>query len=341
MNDGVLIVVPCLNEAAHLDDLLGALRAEMRHDDIVVVADGGSRDGSQDIVARHANDDPRIILLDNPHRLQSGGINLAVAVHGGERRFMVRIDAHAGYPKDFVRRLTATADQTKADSVVVPMRTVGRRCFQVAAATAQNAPIGAGGSAHRIGGDSGWIDHGHHALMRLDAFRRIGGYDPRFSHNEDAEYDRRLVATGGRIWFQGDLAIDYFPRGTPWALLRQYINHGRGRARTVVKHRMPLKLRQMAPALVGPAVVAAVVAGFAGILLHPLAWILATPAMIWLAACLIGGVLAASGAKAPLCGYAAGLAAMMMHLGWSWGFLSGRFLGANRDVDALASPPAR
>jgi succinoglycan biosynthesis protein ExoA len=327
ITNGLLIVVPCLNEAAHLPHLLDALVRDANAQDLIVVADGGSNDGSQAIVSEWGASDPRVVLLPNPARIQSAGLNLAVDRYGQDRTYLIRIDAHAGYPTGFANNLAAVADRTSADSVVVPMRTVGHACFQIAAATAQNSRIGAGGSAHRIGGESHWIDHGHHALMRVDAFRRIGGYDPAFTHNEDAEYDHRLVGSGGRIWFDGAVAIDYYPRRTPAALFRQYVNHGRGRARTALKHKMPLKLRQIAPALVAPALATAVVALIAAAF-QPLSLLLAVPAVLWVVVCLAGGFLAARAAGALSCGYLAGIAAMIMHLGWSWGFLKGRFLSS-------------
>lgn len=322
MPEPVLIVIPCLNEAPHLDRLISSLLAEAGSDDRVVVADGGSSDGSVEIVERWSARDARVRLVRNAARLQSAGVNAAVSAHGANKTWIVRVDAHARYPERYVARLLAAAHATGADSVVVPMRTVGESCFQEAAATAQNSAIGAGGSAHRVGGASGWIDHGHHALMRRAAFESIGGYNAGFSHNEDAEFDLRLTAWGGRIWFQGDLAIDYVPRRTPAALLRQYINHGRGRARTVRLHRTPLKLRQLAPAAVAPAAVAGVF-GAAGAFLHPAALILAAPTILWLVACQVGGVAAAIAARTPPCGYASGFAAMIMHFGWSCGFLRG------------------
>ena len=76
------------------------------------------------------------------------------------------------------------------------MRTKGTGLFQKATALAQNSRLGNGGSQHREGGAGRWTDHGHHALMRLDAFRAVGGYDETFSHNEDAELDYRLAAGG-------------------------------------------------------------------------------------------------------------------------------------------------
>lgn len=327
-SSGLLMAIPCLNEAAHLPHLIGSIIEDASPNDLIVIVDGGSTDGSREVASDWAARDPRVVLLDNPARFQSAGLNLAVERYGADRQFLVRIDAHAAYPQHFADALISAATRTRADSVVVPMRTVGRDCFQIAAATAQNSKIGAGGSAHRIGGRSGWIDHGHHALMRVEAFKRIGGYDPTFTHNEDAEYDRRLTEAGGRIWFQGDLPIDYYPRRSPAALFRQYVNHGRGRARTTLKHRMALKPRQLAPALVGPAVGVGIAAVLAAVVFNPLAIVAALPALLWVLVCLAGGVQAAHSAKTSACGYLAGVAAMVMHLGWSLGFLQGRFLSS-------------
>ena len=69
---------------------------------------------------------------------------------------------------------------------------------------AQNSKLGNGGSKHREGGKGHWTDHGHHALMRISAFASVGGYDETFSHNEDAEYDERVVSAGGRIYLAKD-----------------------------------------------------------------------------------------------------------------------------------------
>ncbi len=80
------------------------------------------------------------------------------------------------------------------------------------------------------------MDHGHHALFVLDAFRALGGYDETFIANEDAEFDRRLTNSGGRIWLSEDLAIVYHPRRTPAALFAQYLRHGAGRARMLLRH---------------------------------------------------------------------------------------------------------
>lgn len=50
MKARITLVVPMLNEARTLPDLLGALKAQTRRPDELVFVDAGSRDGSADLV---------------------------------------------------------------------------------------------------------------------------------------------------------------------------------------------------------------------------------------------------------------------------------------------------
>lgn len=311
----VLVVIPCLNEEAHLGALLDSLCADPATADArIVVADGGSSDRSQDIVRERAAADPRIALLHNPKRIQSAGINLAVRTFGADADVLVRVDAHAAYPAKYVSQLLAAEAESGADSVTVAMRAVGepKRCFQRAAAAAQNSVLGTGGSPHRTGGTRRWVDHGHHALFRLSAFRAAGGYDEAFTHNEDAELDMRLARSDARILLAADILIDYYPRASAQALARQYFNYGRGRARTAMKHKAPLKPRQLVPIAILPAAALA--------LFTPFTVFAALPAAAWLSACLAYGAVLGVRQRSP-CAASAGVPAAIMHLAWSAGFL--------------------
>ena len=86
---------------------------------------------------------------------------------------------------------------------------------------------------------------------------------------------------------------------------------------------MRLKPRQMAPLLVPPALVAALV-GLALAAAAPVWLVLALPAAIWAALCLGYGAVLALRARRPAI-LLAGPVAMTMHLGWGLGFLSRRF----------------
>ena len=148
----VLIVIPTLNEIATigplLEQLLGEAAALGGH---IVVADGGSVDGTIAVAKAYAQSHPAITVLHNPWRIQSAAMNLAVERFGDGCSYVIRIDAHGVYPPDYCAVLIVEAEAMQADAVVVPMTTIGTGLFQRAVATAQNAVIGTGGSSHRTG----------------------------------------------------------------------------------------------------------------------------------------------------------------------------------------------
>jgi succinoglycan biosynthesis protein ExoA len=255
---------------------------------------------------------PHLLWLDNPKGNQSAAVNLAVSTYGRNDGVLIRTDAHAGYPPHYCDILVEEMRKTNADSVVVPMDTIGLRGFQCAVAAAQNSKLGNGGSAHRNTNSKGkWVDHGHHALMRIDAFRTVGGYDETFTHNEDAELDVRLRQAGYRIWLTDSAVLTYYPRGTPGALFAQYRGYGSGRLQNLLKHRQKPKLRQIIPAFVAPAFFLAAASPASGLFLLPLG--------AWVALCLGYGALLGVKARNPVVA-GAGVAAMIMHTGWSLGF---------------------
>ncbi|MCJ8517468.1 succinoglycan biosynthesis protein ExoA [Pseudorhizobium tarimense] len=309
-----LIAIPCLNEEANIERLLRQL-VQGRGDRSmpIVVVDGGSTDGTRQIVEDVTGEFPDVRFLHNPKRLQAPGVNLAVEHFGDNCEFLIRVDAHGDYPPDYCQVLLGEAVARQADSVVVGMKTVGFGFFQRATAVAQNSKLGNGGSKHRDGGGGHWVDHGHHALMRISAFRAVGGYDESFSHNEDAELDYRLAIAGFRIWMTGETFMTYYPRSTAWSLYRQYLGYGRGRARNMLKHRMVPKLRQALPLAVVPV--------FVGALLAFLHWIAAVPFVLWAGLCVAYGFWIAVSQKNPY-GPMAAVSAMIMHFAWSAGFWS-------------------
>ena len=143
--------------------------------------------------------------------------------------------------------------------------------------------------------------------MRIEAFNKAGGYDESFSHNEDAELDVRLARCGYKIWLTARTRLVYYPRSTPFTLFKQYLDYGQGRLHTMIKHKTRPKCRQFLPAAVLPAVLLAI--------FTPLCWIMASPLTAWAAVCLAYG--------ASLGSTLSGVAAMVMHLGWSLGFWRG------------------
>jgi succinoglycan biosynthesis protein ExoA len=315
VDTSTLVIIPTLNEERHIERVVTRILSDTDHLDLkVVVADGGSTDATCAIVEHLQGLDSRISLLHNRKRIQAAGINDAVCKYGTTARFLIRVDAHANYPARYCETLLNVQARTQADSVVVGMYTTGTSCFQRAAAAAQNSLLGNGGSSHRNDGADRWVDHGHHALMTIYAFATAGGYDETFSHNEDVELDNRLAQHGFHVYLTGEAQVTYYPRGSFAELFRQYFNIGRGRARNFLKHRKNAKVRHLVLAAVAPAICVAVLAPFAGIF--------AVPALAWIFLSVGYGALLGARLRS-VCAAAAGLAAIAMHAGWSFGFFRG------------------
>lgn len=315
----VLVVIPTLNEARTIGPVLQALAADPPADASLrfVVVDGGSTDGTVERVREIITVRDDIVLLHNPERIQSAAVNRAVLAQGGDASVLIRCDAHAQYPSGYCRRLLQTLERTGADAVVVPMDSIGAACFQKAVAWVSDTPVGSGGSAHRGGRRSGFVDHGHHAAFRMDSFQRAGGYDTSFTHNEDAELDCRQRALGARVYLDAEIRLAYQPRASAAALARQYFRYGLGRSRTVRRHPGSLRARQLAvPLHLALSMVALLLA----------AWV---PLLLWwpaaYAAALAATSLVIAWRHRSVCGLLAGPAAALMHGAWALGFFWGWF----------------
>ena len=333
LRDAVLVVVPTLNEARHIGDVLAGLLADpLAASMTIVVADGGSTDATQTIAREIAPTAPQVQLIGNARRLQSAGVNLAAQLFGRDHRYLVRIDAHAAYPRDYVSRLVAIQQETGANSVVVSMEAVGQAPLQSAIAQAQNSVYGTGGSAHRSVSAGKWVEHGHHALFLMADFLALGGYNETLSHNEDAELDLRLTSGGGRVYL-APISIQYYPRDSFERLWRQYFNFGRGRARTALMHRQPPNLRRWLVILLLPALILALFAP-----IHPVA---ALPLLAWVGVILVFATRWSS-RHGLFHGVTAALAGAIMQLAWSAGFNGQLLLSLPRSMvpNQGAAPPA-
>jgi len=317
-----LIVVPTLNEAEHLEGVVHQLLGDAAPAGVrLVIADGGSTDGTVALAERLARQHPAVTLLHNRARVQSAAVNHAVQRHGQGFDVLIRCDAHAAYPPAFCARLVETLERTGADAVVVPLDSTGDAGLQRVVGWVCNSRLGTGGAAHRAGRASGFVDHGHHAAFRLETFRRCGGYDETFTHNEDAEFDCRQRALGAKVYLDAEIRVLYRPRASLGALYHQYFNYGGGRSRTVRRHPRSLRLRQaVLPAnLVGMGLALALSPALPLLALWPLAYLGA----LGLGA--TGLVLRHRSLRAAQ----AAPVALVMHTAWAAGFLYG--LAARRE----------
>ena len=332
------LVLPALNEERYIERCLRQLLDDPWPRDRleVFVVDGGSSDRTVEIVEGLAEEFPFIRVMHNPKKLQAPGFNMAMKAADPRAEYLMRCDVHAEYPSGFVTRAVNALEKSGAVVSTYGDAPRAHGWFQRAVAFAQNTPLGVGGAQYRLGKRSMFVEHGKHGCFRRRAVEAVGGYDETFSHNEDSELSLRLAQAGGKIWLDADLTVGYYPRSTPKALARQYWLYGRGRAMTVLKHRIVPRPRQLIPAaLVLADVFMLAVAPFAP----------ATLLFFALYAASLTAVAAYGAVKQrSLSVLAAAPAFAIMHHCWGAGFLMRLVQGSPRDARdpaAVAAASAR
>jgi succinoglycan biosynthesis protein ExoA len=220
-----------------------------------LLADGGSTDGTREILDAMASEDPRIRVFDNPRRSVSSGLN--VALRHARGRWVVRMDAHSEFPEDYVARGIARLQRGDTSWVSGPQVPRGVGSVSRAVALALASRLGHGGSRK-------WGEHGslEEAEWELDTgvfdgvwerskLLEHGGWDERWPRNEDSEMAARFFNRGERLICVSAMAASYVPRDSLGGLWRQYLGYGEYRTRTAARHPRSLRASQLlAPAVV-------------------------------------------------------------------------------------------
>ena len=237
----VSVVLPVLNEAGDLPRLLDQLRQQVPPPDgfEVLVVDGGSTDGTRELVLERATAWPLLRLIDNPNRRSAPARNLgAKAAHG---EIILYVDGHCSIPRaDYLARLVTIFKSTGAECLCRPQpltTLVEDRPWARAIAIARHSPLGHHPDSDIYGTEPRITQpHSAGAAYRREIFERVGGFDERFDACEDVEFNHRVDQAGFTAYVHPDLAVDYRPRASLSAFFRQMVRYGRGRGRLAVRH---------------------------------------------------------------------------------------------------------
>jgi glycosyltransferase involved in cell wall biosynthesis len=330
----VSIVIPCRNEEGYIAGCLDSILAsEYRRDRMeILVADGGSSDRTQEILARYAATHLAIVLLDNAQGTTPAGLNVGIRAASGD--IIIRMDAHVFYPSDYIRRLVDGLQESGADNVGGVLETVPAEDTPIANAIALGIShgFGVGNSYFRVGTrERREVDTVPFGCFRREVFQRVGLFDEELVRNQDDELNFRLITRGGRVVLLPDVSCRYFARRSLGQLARMYYQYGYFKPLVARKVGRVMTLRQLVPTLL---IVALLGLAALSLWLPP-----ARPGFALLALTYGLGVLVCSLGAAPRHGLrcATALIAVFPTLHFSYGF---GFLQGIRD-HFLARKPAR
>jgi glycosyltransferase involved in cell wall biosynthesis len=309
------VVIPARNEEGYIGACLDSVLVQSHSKLQVIVVDGESTDRTREVVAEYRQRDSRVQLVRNPDRIVPSSLNLAL--ESAKARWLVRVDAHATIPPDYVS--TALGHLYSGRWGAVGGRKDGRGETNVgrAIAAVMNSRFGVGNSKYHYGTELEIVDHVPFGAYPTALAKQLGGWDAGLAVNQDFEFDYRLRRSGHKILFDPELVIDWYCRQSIRDFFRQYFRYGKGKTVVMRLHPDSIRLRHLAaPTLIAGMLAAAVVAFY-----EP--WLGAAMAAPYFVGLGVASVITARRVTGFRSRVAVPVAFVAMHFGWGIGFWRG------------------
>lgn len=245
----VSVIVPCRNEIRYIRAFLDSVFSQEvdQIDMEVLIADGMSDDGTRSILREFESKYAALHILDNPGKIVSTGLNRAIREAKGE--IIIRMDAHSVYAPDYVRSCVEVLNETNAENVGGPARTLADGHLPQAIAYAFHTPFASGGARFRNPCYEGSVDTVTYGCWRKSTLERVGMFDEQLFRSQDDELNLRITSLGGVVWQSPRIISWYRPRASLFTLFLQYFQYGFWKVAVIRKHRRPIRWRNLVPVL--------------------------------------------------------------------------------------------
>lgn len=248
-NKKITIIVPCRNEVKYIETVVSSMlkQESVQYDTEIIIADGCSDDGTQEILKKISADEPRLRVIDNPKKIVSAGLN--AAIREAEGNIIIRMDSHTEFARDYIKQCVHILETTGASNVGGPWQAKGKTYLQKAIALAFNSQFSSGGAASHKLGYNGVVDSVYLGCWSRQTLLNLGLFDEDLVRNQDDELNLRLVRSGGTIWQSTSIKSWYYPRASLISLFKQYTQYGYWKVRVIQKHKLPASMRHVVPGM--------------------------------------------------------------------------------------------
>jgi glycosyltransferase involved in cell wall biosynthesis len=220
----VSVIATVLNEGPAMERLLESLAAQSRQADEVVITDGGSSDGTANILRAWA-DSGRLPLrvVEKPGANISQGRNAAIAAARGN--VIASTDAGVRLEEGWLEALAAPFDGPPGGPFVAAVA----GWFVADPQNAFEAAMGATVLPHVREIDARtFLPSSRSVAFRKAAWEAAGGYPEWLDYCEDLIFDLRVRKLYGPFAFAPEAIVHFRPRGSLGAFFRQYYRYARG-----------------------------------------------------------------------------------------------------------------
>lgn len=247
----VSIIVTVLNEGPAIERLLESLAAQTRQPDEVVIADGGSTDGTLAVLGTWATAGRLSLkVLERPGANISQGRNEAIAAATGD--VIATTDAGVRIEPGWLEALIAPFEDPVAGQAVNIVSGWFVADPQTLFETAMGATVLP--QLQEIKADS-FLPSSRSVAFSKAAWKKVGGYPEWLDYCEDLIFDFRLQDRYGPFPFAPTARVHFQPRGNLKAFFKQYYQYARGDGKADLWRRRHA-IRYLTYLVAGPVLVA-------------------------------------------------------------------------------------
>jgi len=247
----VSVVVTVLNEKEAIERLLHSLEAQTRRPDEVVIADGGSTDGTLTILSAWAASGwLPLRVLRKPGANISEGRNTAIYAATGD--VIATTDAGVRLEREWLEKLVAAFEHQDLDRFVFMVAGWFVADPQTLFETAMGATVLP--NVSEIDGET-FLPSSRSVAFRKVAWEASGGYPEWLDFCEDLIFDFRLRDLYGPFPFAPEAVVHFRPRGNLRSYFKQYFQYARGDGKADLWRRRHI-IRYLTYLVAGPLLVA-------------------------------------------------------------------------------------
>lgn len=246
----VSVIIPVYNEEQYLDSFIKTLidqdypKSNMEW----IFVDGKSTDTTKEIINKYRLRYPNLILYYiNENRTVPWAMNLGIKKSVG--RYIVRLDAHSEYSKNYISRCVYYLERDYAENVGGVLETKSTGIVGNAIAKMLSTRFGVGNSQFRIGSVNGYVDTVPFGAFKREVFEKYGYYDERLTRNQDNEMNYRIRKNGGRIYLANDINAIYYSRSSIKSIIKMAYLNGKWNVITFILHPGAMGIRHFIPLL--------------------------------------------------------------------------------------------
>jgi len=246
----ISVIIPCRNEKKFIAECLNSLIKQTYLKELteILVIDGKSEDKTRKIIKKYSEKYPFIKLLDNFQKIKPIALNIGINKSNGE--YIIIMDAHAKYQKNYISRCVDTLIKYKADNVGGILKTMPNKntISAKAIAVCLSSFFGVGGSHFRKNLNKiTEVDTVFGGCYKRDVFKKIGLFNERLIRSQDIEFNIRLKKAGGKIILNPEIISYYYPKSTLKSFFKHCFLKGLWIVYVPKLTKTPLRLRHYAP----------------------------------------------------------------------------------------------